>query len=55
MKDMNDIMERFMKYAEFNEDGDLIGIKKDAPEDAAKAYDEFMRIQEEAFNNGVKI
>ena len=48
-------MERFTAYATYNEDGDLIGLIDDAPDDARVAYDEFIRVQKEASDNGVRI
>lgn len=55
MKNMEELMQKFIQYAEFDEDGDLTGIKVDAPEEAKDAYGEFIRIQERAYNDGVKI
>lgn len=55
MPDMEELMKKFIDYAEFDEDGDLTGIQNNAPEEAKDAYDEFIMIQERAFNGGVKI
>ena len=52
---MDDMMNKFLDYADFDEDGNLIGIKKEAPEEAVNAYKEFVRIQEEASAAGVDI
>ena len=32
----------FEKYCSYNEDGDLIGVKDDAPNDFKKAFEEYM-------------
>lgn len=55
MPDMEELMKQFIDYAEFDEDGDLTGIKVDAPKGAKDAYNEFIRIQKRALNDGVKI
>lgn len=55
MIEMNRIMERFIEYALFDDIGDLAGIKDDAPEEAKKAYSEFMQIQEQAKEEEAKI
>lgn len=55
MRGMEELMRQFIDYAKFNEDGDLTGIQSNAPEEAKKAYDEFIRIQKRAFGDGVKI
>lgn len=35
----------FWDYSVFDEDGFLSGIKKNAPDDAKKAYEDFMKEQ----------
>ncbi len=42
------------EYALFDDDG-LIGIKPEAPDEMKKAYDEYVREQEEAKAKGSKL
>ena len=39
--------EAFQKYARYDEDGMLIGVKKDAPAGARKEYERFRKAQAE--------
>lgn len=55
MEIINDMMDNFMNWAEFDEIGDLVGIREDAPDAAKKAYKEFTGLMDEAKRNGVKI
>lgn len=48
------VIDRFIKYALFDEFGDVSGIKKDAPESAKQAYKRFVMEIERARKNGVK-
>lgn len=51
---MEELMRKFIKYATFNDEGDITGIKN-APEEATEAFREFVAIQEDARKKGVKI
>lgn len=55
MMEISSLMERFIKYAVFNDDGDLTGIYEDAPDEAKKAFDKFNEIQRKAREGGLKI
>lgn len=44
----------FLEYGIFDDSG-LIGIQEDAPEDAKKAYVEFVKAKERAAQEGVKL
>lgn len=55
MKVMDDLMDKFMDWAVFDDIGDLVGIKDDAPKEAADAYDEFIKIIQDAEQKGVMI
>ena len=47
-------VEKFYDYLIINDDG-WAGIKEDAPEEAKKAYDEYMRKEKELSEEGIKI
>lgn len=55
MKTMDSMMDIFMDWAVFDDIGDIIGIREDAPDTAKKAYKEFTDLMDEAKRNGVKI
>lgn len=43
------------QWAEYNEEGFLSGISKDAPDEAKKAYSDYLKEMEEAKKRGIKI
>ncbi|SDO76328.1 hypothetical protein [Clostridium gasigenes] len=45
----------FWDYITTNDDGELDGIRKDAPEDMKKAYDKYLKDKEEKKKELVKI
>lgn len=47
--------QNWFDYAEFNEDGDVIGIKKDAPDEIKKEYDSYLKKQKAAKKEGIVI
>lgn len=49
------VIDRFIKYALFDEIGDVSGVKKDAPESVKQAYKKFVTELERARKNGVKV
>lgn len=51
----NRIMEQFIDYAVFDDIGDIIGIKDNAPQAVKKAYEDYVREQRKANESGVKI
>lgn len=44
----------FLEYGIFDDSG-LIGIQENAPEEAKKAYAEFIKAKEEAAEDGIKL
>lgn len=46
---------KFFKYATYDEDGFINGVRDDAPDEIKKEYAEFVKEQEEARINGIKI
>jgi hypothetical protein len=44
----------FLEYGIFDDSG-LIGIQENAPEEAKKAYAEFIKAKEEAARKGIKL
>lgn len=52
---MNELIEKFIEYATFNEEGDINGISKDAPISAKEAYFDYKTQIAEAMSKGMKI
>lgn len=48
-------MEKFIDYAVFDDIGDIIGIKDNAPQAVKKAYEDYALEQRKANESGVKI
>ncbi len=46
---------RFLDYITCDEDGCMNGIKDDAPEEIKREYHEFIKAQEEAKAEGIKL
>lgn len=55
MRIMDELMEKFMDWAVYDDIGDLVGIREDAPNAAKEAYKEFDDLMKSAERNGVKI
>ena len=50
------IVEReFFKYATYDDDGFMNGIREDAPESVKSDYEAFLREEEEAKRKGIKL
>lgn len=45
----------FWDYAVFNDDAELVGIKKDAPQEAVESYEEYLKLKKKAEKEGFKI
>lgn len=55
MRIMDELMETFMDWAMYDDIGDLVGIREDAPNAAKEAYKEFNDLMKSAERKGVKI
>lgn len=45
----------FWDYITTDDDGELNGIREDAPEDAKKAYEEYLEEKNKLIKDGIKI
>jgi hypothetical protein len=52
---LNELIDKFIEYATFNDEGDINGISKDAPISAKEAYLDYMTQLAEAKSKGLKI
>ena len=45
----------FWKYLIFNDEGEMAGIREDAPVDAKKEYDSFIEAERDLKEQGIKL
>lgn len=45
----------FWKYLIFDDEGEMSGIKEDAPEDAKKEYEAFIEAERDLKEQGIKL
>lgn len=45
----------FWDYVVFNDDAELVGIKKDAPQEAVESYEEYLKLKKKAEDELVKL
>lgn len=52
---MNELIEKFIDYATFDEEGNINGVSEDASEEAIDAYKEYIFQTSQANSSGLKI
>ena len=52
---MNELIEKFIDYATFDEEGNINGVSEDASKEAVDAYKEYIFQISQANVNGLKI